>query len=284
LAAQRVPRGAISAHPIIRRMTPAASPHSALSELVGLAGRWAASWWRVVHLGALLLVLAMSPSSYGAADRRMLVRQLYLGTAPALLWFTVLTTLISVVLIRIVVVTALSYGLSQYALEMVVRVLVLELIPLTAALFAALRCTIPNAAEIALLKLQGWWALETRESIDPLRREVLPRVVAGVFCALMLAAVSCVVALVVAYLSVYGLTLSGFAAYTHTVGHVFNPAVSLIFGLKIFFFSLTVALMPIASVLDDTPRERTSAELQGLVRMFLVILLIEAASLVGNYY
>jgi len=165
-------------------------------------------------------------------------------------------------------------------------VLVLELIPLTAALFAALRCTFPLAAEISVLRAQGGWNAWAREGVDPLRREVLPHVAAGMFCALMLAAVSCGVTLVVAYLSVYGPTLSGFAGYTHTVGHVFNPAVSLIFGLKIVFLGITVALMPIASVLDEAPRTRarTSAELQGLVRMFLVILLIEAASLVGNYY
>ena len=65
-----------------------------------------------------------------------------------------LSTLISLVVIRIVLVTALSYGLSQYALEMVVRVLVLELIPLAAALFAALRCTMPLAAEMAALRTQ----------------------------------------------------------------------------------------------------------------------------------
>ena len=81
-------------------------------------------------------------------------------------------------------------------------------------------------------------------------------------------------------------TAAGFDAYTHTVGHVFSPAVSLIFLLKILFLGLTVSLMPIASVLDAVPRRRanTSAELQGLVRMFLVIVIIEAASLVGNYY
>jgi phospholipid/cholesterol/gamma-HCH transport system permease protein len=45
--------------------------------------------------------------------------------------------MVSLVVIHIVVVTAASYGLSQYALEMVVRVLVLELIPLVAALFVA---------------------------------------------------------------------------------------------------------------------------------------------------
>ena len=53
----------------------------------------------------------------------------------AVLQFTVFSSLLGLVLIRIVVVTALSYGLSQYAVEMVVRVLVLELIPLGAALF-----------------------------------------------------------------------------------------------------------------------------------------------------
>jgi phospholipid/cholesterol/gamma-HCH transport system permease protein len=91
---------------------------------------------------------------------------------------------------------------------------------------------------------------------------------------------------VVAYVSVYGPVTTGLPAYTRTVGHVFNPAVSLILGLKIVFLGVAVALVPMASVLDDAPasRRRASAELAGLVRMFLVILLIEAASLVGNYY
>lgn len=62
-------------------------------------------------------------------------------------------------------------------------------------------------------------------------------------------------------------------------------AVSLIFVLKIVLLGLTVALMPIASVLDAVPRRRanTSAELQGLVRMLVLMVIIEAASLVGNY-
>jgi phospholipid/cholesterol/gamma-HCH transport system permease protein len=276
----------LTLRPMIKRMTAMITLQGSLAELTRAAGRWAAGWWRIVHLGALLLVLALSPSSYDEENRRVLARQIHLGTTPTLLWFTVLTTLISLVVIRIVLVTALSYGLSQYALEMVVRVLVLELIPLTAALFAALRCTIPLGAEVTTLRSQGGWNASLRDGVDPLRREVLPRVAAGVFCALMLAAVSCVVTLVVAYLSVYGLTLSGFAAYTNTVGHVFNPAVSLILGLKILFLGVTVALMPIASTLDEAPgkRVRTSSELRGLVRMFLIILLIEAASLVGNYY
>lgn len=247
---------------------------------------WLGGWWRLIRLAALLLVLALSPSSYAAGQRRSFARHLWLGTAPTLLSFAVLTTLISLVLIRIVVVTAVSYGLTQYALEMVVRVLVLELIPLTAALFAALRCTIPQADQIIALRRSGRWDGLRAEGHEPLRREALPRALAGVFCALMLAATSAVVALVVAYLSVYGFTTSGLPAYTHTVGQVFAPAVALVFALKVLFLALGVALLPLAAVLDEAPRRRlsASAELQGLVRMFVVIVLVEAASLVGNYY
>ncbi|MDH4289722.1 MAG: ABC transporter permease [Aquincola sp.] len=267
-------------------MTSASSLQAALADGLRALGRWLQNWWRIVLLGAQLLSLALSPARYTVEYRLTLLRHVYLGTAPSLLWFTVLTTLLSLVVIRIVLVTSVSYGLTQYALEMVVRVLVLELIPLTAALFAALRCTIPRATEIAALRARGDWDARLRAAIDPMHLEVLPRVSAGIVCALLLAAISCGVTLVLAYLSVYGFTTAGLESYTRTVGHVFSPAVALVFSLKILAMALAVALLPVASVLigPARPRAGTSAELQGLVRMFFVILLIEGASLVGNYY
>ena len=53
-------------------------------------------------------------------------------------------------------------------------------------------------------------------------------------------------ALVLAYLMVYGLSPWGLSAYTHSVGQVFTLPVSLIFALKTFFFSLAVAIVPMA--------------------------------------
>ncbi len=221
---------------------------------------WIAGWWRIIHFGALIFVLALSPSSYARSGRSALARHIYEDTAPILLWFVVLSSLISLVIIRIVVVTAVSYGLSQYALEMVVRVLVLELIPLTAAVFAALRCALPNAAEIIELRRRGEFDALAQQGIDPLQREVLPRVVSGMFSTLMLAGLSGVVTAVLAYVSVYGFTTGAFQGYTRTFGHVFNPAVSIIFALKCFFFGLAVALIPIASVLYDRSQSTSSNE------------------------
>jgi phospholipid/cholesterol/gamma-HCH transport system permease protein len=248
---------------------------------------WLAGWWRVVHLGALTLALALSPASYRKGFRTSLARHVVLAVAPNLLGFAVLSALISLVLIRIVVVTAVSYGLSQYALEMVVRVLVMELIPLTAALYAALRCTIPNAVEMARMRSNGTLDALAAQGHDVLQRELLPRALAGMFAVVMMAALSAVMTLLLAYVSVYGFTVWGFDGYTRTVGRVFGPAVSLIFMLKIVLLSLAVSLIPLVTVVDGPIRRasaRAGPEVAGLVRMLLAILVIEATALVGNYY
>lgn len=249
--------------------------------------RWLANAWGIVFFGAMLLALALSPSSYRhPAMRHALARHTWMDTAPILPGFALLTALLTVVITRIVVVTARSYGLSDYALEMVVRVLVLELIPLTAALFVALRSTIPNGAALAELRRKGRFDDLRRAGLLPEVQEVLPRMLAGAFSTVTLAALSCVLATVLAYLAVYGFTAAGLPAFTRMFGHVFNPSVSLIFVLKTVFFSLAVAIIPLAPGARrlPAPGSRESAALQGLVRMFAVLLVLEAVSLMGNYY
>lgn len=257
-----------------------------LARTNGAARHWLLQWWQLMRLGGIILFLALSPSSYRIDNRLVLARHIYDNTAPILMGFTVLCALISLVLTRIVTTTALSYGLSQYALQVVIRVLVLELIPLTAALFVALRCTIPDGAELAGLQARGDLDALRRQGVNPIHREVLPRVVAGIFSTVMLAVLSCVVALIVAYVAIYGFSLAGLPGYTRLFGQVFNPAVTLIFVMKTFFFSLAVSLVPMASALYGLAdsRHRTSAEMRGLVRMFALVLLVEVLSLVGNYY
>ena len=80
--------------------------------------------------------------------------------------------------------------------------------------------------------------------------------------------------------------MAGLASYNHAVGQIFNPVVSLIFSMKTVLFAVAVALLPVGNALRDLPRRasRTSVELQGLVQMFLLMLMIEIASLIGNYY
>ena len=250
-----------------------------------LAQRRALGWARIVYLGAVVLVLLLSPSTYRGAARTRLAHHMVRATLPVLPGFTALAALVSLSITRIVVVTAQSYGLSRYALEMVVRVLVLELIPLTAALFVALRCSIPQGLELARLRAAGHLDRLRRQGADPVRMELLPRVLAGAYAGITLAALSCVVALAMAYLGVYGASLAGLPGYTRMVGQVFTPAFTLVFVLKTLFSSLAVALIPTTAGMYDAGEGVTpDSELGGLARMFAVLLLIEVGSLVGNYY
>jgi len=248
--------------------------------------QWMASWWGVLDFGSQMLVLALSPSSYRRSQRKVMYRQLYAATAPQLAAFVVIAAVVSLVIIRIVVATAASYGLSRYALDVLVRTLVLELLPLLVALFVALRYTLPGAQEVALLRSQGRLRELWRAGGDPARDELLPRVVAGVFAVALLAALGCLLALVLTYLTVYGFTAWAFASYTRTVGQVFNPAVTLIFAFKALFFSLIVAIVPMAPDPlhsgDATRRRRDNIGLLG--RVFALTLLVEVFSLIGNYY
>ena len=240
------------------------------------AQRWARAWGRILYLGAVVLVLLLSPSSYGRDARRTLARHIYYDTAPVLLGFTMLAALLCVVVTRIVVVAALSYGLSRYAMEMLIRVLVLELIP---------RCTIPSGAQLALLRQSGHFAALRRAGGDPVRMELLPRVVAGVFASITLAALSCVVALIMVYLSVYGFNSAGLPSYTRVFGQVFSPVITVVFVFKTLFSSMAVALIPMTAGMYDTGQStQPDSELGGLARMFAVLLLIEMGSLMGNYY
>lgn len=268
-------------------MNPVTSTQAAVSrwgQRVGSAWR---AWWHVLLLGAQILVLALLPSSYRrGAQRSSVLQHLYAATGPLLTWFLVLSALISVVLIRIVVATAYSYGLSQYALEVLVRTLVLELIPLYAALFVAVRYAMPGAQRIRKgLAERHRLGVELADQAL-LRTELLPRALATVFSVLLLAAVSCVVALVLAYLTVYGFSPWGLPSYTRSVGSVFTPAVTLIFALKTLFFSLAVAVVPLAASAQRDAEGRFSrrSDMTEFARLFSVLLLIEVLSLVGNYY
>ena len=246
--------------------------------------RRAVSWQHLLHFAAVALVVALSPSTYRRANLQTMAAHLRRSTWEVLPWFTALSTLLSLVLIHIVLVSAVSYGLSNYALEMVVRVLVLELIPLSAALFVALRTglVVVGAPGPALLLAP---AALTAPGLARLQQDLVPRLLAVAFSVLALAACSSAIALVQTYLMVHGLSLWGLPGFTRTVGHVFSLSVTLGMGLKTLLFSLAVALVPMAAALEARAPSVDPNTLQpGAVRLFLVLLLIEAASLAVKYF
>lgn len=244
------------------------------------------SWRRILRFAGIALVAALSPSTYGEATRTVALRQIYFTALQILPGYLVFAALFSLVLIEIVVVSARQYGLAQYALELVLRVLVLELIPLLTALFVALRSGAAIGTEVALMRVTG--ELQEMESAgeSPLHRELVPRIAAAALSVASLTVLSCVIASALAYVALYGLSPWGFDEFTHVVGAVFSPAILTGFLLKCLLFGLAVALIPIATGLEAERGQVKSAPvavLGGLVKLFFVLGLIEVLSLAAKY-
>lgn len=262
-----------------------------MRKLLQYCFKWIIDWWAIIHFGAIVLVLALSPSTYQGGKRALIANKIYTCTWQVLPWFAVLCTLISMVLIRIVVVTAASYGLSYYALEVVVRVLVLELIPLGATLFVVLRSGIAGGigarVNANLANLAGNARAENAAADSNAPANHVPAIIASAFTVLTLAFVSCLLTLTLAYGLVYGLSPWGFGDYSRTVGRIFDPSTMLMFGVKILLFSLAVGIVPIASEsrarATGEPTSDTAPVSRGTVRLFLALILVEAGSLAIKY-
>lgn len=248
--------------------------------------RYLRSWWYMIHLGAVAIVTALSPSTWRRDSFHATARHIHTSTWQVLPWFTLASCLVSLVIIRIVLVTAKSYGLSGFALEMVVRVLVLELIPLSAALFVALRAGMAFDASALGLARAGLSPLAAgEESLRRLRRDLVPQLIANAIAVLSLAMVTSIIVLLLAYLNIYGLSPWGLQDYTRTVGRVFAPSVTAGFVVKTVLFGLAVALIPTAAILElqRYPRRLASTVQPGALRLLFVLIVIEAASLALKY-
>jgi len=244
-----------------------------------------ASWLRTFQFAAEAIATALSPSAYDEAARRVAARQIYFSAWQVLAGFTLAAALISFVLIRIVVATAQDFGLSQYALELTVRVLVLELIPLFAALFVALRSGAAINTEVALMHIRGELEALQRSGRDPLHRELVPRAIGSVVAVMLLTYLSCAVALALAYVAMYGLSPWGLSQYVRITGLVFDWVMVSGMAIKTFLFGVVVAAVPITAALA-VPREYGMAALavqRGMVRLGAAIAAIEGVFLVIMY-
>ncbi len=234
------------------------------------------SEWRFVRFFALLLTAALSFGSYRSAVRRAVAQALCFAAGEALPGYALFSALFAAVTTHIVAVSAASYGLSHLALEGVVRVFVVELLPLAAALFVAMRSGLAVLDHLAGLRAHG----EPLAVGEAFLRIVLPGFIGNLFATLLLTLASSLIALLVAYLIVYGLTPWGIAGFSRLVGQVFDPVTLPGFLLKTVLFGLAVGAAPATVALDTPRRAAAGSEMRVMARLFLSLVLIEGASLI----
>ena len=246
----------------------------------------ARSWRRVLRFAGFATAAAMSPSTYGPQAREVAARQIYFTAWQILPGYAALAALVSLLLIEVVMVSARKYGVTQYSLELVLRVLVLELVPLVTALFVALRSGAAIGAEIALMCVSG--EIEDREEAgaSPLHAELVPRIAGAALSVASLTSLGCLIAVWLSYLVFYGFSPAGLPEFSRIAGNVFDGVELVGFGLKCLLFGLAVAIVPAATALEaerGVMKSLPAVVLGGLVKLFFAIGAIEALALVVKY-
>lgn len=232
--------------------------------------RWLKRQGRLAGFSALTVVAALSPACYDRRTGRGLACMLCLGAWQMLPGYLLASILISTVLTRIVAVTAASYGLSHLALEAIVRVLVLELIPLAAALFVALR-----VAPVTMQRLG-------RPAGDPppAYRDLIPYAVGSASAVIVLAVLGGISALAVAYLVVHGISQWALSDYARLIGLVFDPTMAAVFSIKLMLFAMVVGIGPTTVALDAGPLDPVARQMRVMARLLVMLMVIEASLLI----
>jgi len=242
-------------------------------------------WLRAAHFSAAAVVTAFSPSAYDREARGLAARQIHFSAWQALPGFVLASALLSFVLIRIVVGTAQEFGLPQYALELAVRVLVLELIPVLAALYVALRSGAAICTRVALMRIGGDLERVARSGRDPVGAELVPRVIGSLVAVALLTYLSGVVALLLAYVELYGFSPWAVAGFVRITGHVFDPVAVAAFLLKTTLFGVVVGAVPIGAALgvQRDPEAVPGAVRRGMVRLGVTLAVIEVVFVAAMY-
>jgi phospholipid/cholesterol/gamma-HCH transport system permease protein len=246
---------------------------------------WLAGWWRVFHFGAIALVVAFSPSAYDRETRNVMAKQIYFTALQILPGFILVSALACYVVMRAVISAATAYGFTEYAQDLALRILVVDLVPVFVAIFVALRSGSAIGTEIVLMHINGELDALQRRGADPMRHALVPRVIGSTVSVIALIAVGSAIALMLGYVGVYGLSPWGLEDFTRSVGQIFDPTATFGLVMKTVMFGLTVAVIPITASLE-MPRVMRLAPigvLNGMVRLFLTLTLIEGASLGIRY-
>jgi len=234
---------------------------------------------------ARALLLLADRATWNRATYDVVVKQVYFTAVQILPVFLGYALVISWLMIAIILSTARQFGLTEFATEMVIRVLVLELLPFLTALFVALRSGSAINTEVALMRVNNELDALAHCKVPPMQFEFLPRLAGGVISVVVLASLAGLLALLIAYLSIYGLSMAGFDAFTQTVSRVFDFHILAGLIVKCALFGLAVTLIPVVSGLE-TPKKLFMVPvsvLRGMMRVFFAIVAIEVLSLALKY-
>lgn len=231
------------------------------------------------------VLLLLDRTTWNRATFDVVIKQVYFTAVQILHVFLGYAVVISWLIISIILSTARDFGLTEFASEMAIRTLVLELLPFLTALFIALRSGSAINTEVALMQVNNELDALAHCKVPPMQFEFLPRLIGGVISVITLSLLAGLLALLMGYLAIYGASVAGFEPYTRTIAKILDFQILAGLVAKCALFGLAVTLIPVTAGLE-TPKKLFMVPvsvLRGMMRVFLAIVAIEVVSLALKY-
>ncbi|MDH5857742.1 ABC transporter permease [Lampropedia aestuarii] len=249
------------------------------------AQEWWWLWWNNAYLGCAALVLLFTPDRNWLSTARVVILHTYLRLRWALLVFVFIMAMTNTVITAIVSKTLAQFGMGTLASTLMIRVMLVEAIPIVAALTIAIKLSIPLGAELSDLRRSRHLNRLHDAGLDAYRMEFLPRLLMGIYGVVMFSVMGSAVVVLTLYQGLYGFTSAGYDSFTNIFSRVMTPYFTFIFAGKAIAFGYIVALIPLTSAFSRSRFGlRRDTELLTLARMLFLIMVVEVLSLVVNYY
>ncbi len=240
------------------------------------------SIYEALKFSTLCFIHLFNPYSYNPAMRMVLVKQIYFTAVTLIPLFMTMAFVFGSVIIGIVIVLATKFNLQLQTGSIIVTFVINEFAPFFTALLISLRSGTAINTEIAVMNVNN--ELNTLEGykIDIIDYLFLPRIISGVLSTIFLSILFAFIMISSGYIFTLFYLNMDLHAYTFLILDALEVHDVIILLLKSTAFGFVTMLIPIYSGLKTVHSNVAIpiSVLNGMVKLFIAIFLIEVLSLI----
>ncbi len=235
----------------------------------------------VLRFFVLCTISMFRPSSYNPAMIMVLIKQIYFTAVGILPLFITMSVIFGTIIIGVVISLSTQYGLQDSIGSIIIAFVVDEFAPFFTALLISLRSSTAVNTEIATMKVNHELEMLRSYKIDLISYLFIPRIISGIVSVTSLSILFAIIMLASGYIFAFfymGMDLHSYKLLLLNAIEVKDMAVLLGKGVA---FGFVTMMIPIYSGLNafDSYTAIPISVLNGMVKLFIAIFIIEVASL-----
>ena len=256
-----------------------------IKQFVGYVGQKGIDTYKNFYEAAAFAVVCathmLHPKSYNSAMIMVMIKQIYFTTIQLLPLFIVMATVFGSIIIGAVIAVSIDFGLQQQIGSIIVNFTIDQFAPLFTALLIALRSGAAVSTEIAVMSVNKELNFLRSYKIDLINYLFLPRIINGIISMVSLSILFAIIMILSGYIYIFFFLGMDFHTYSLLLFNALEISNFVTLFVKSFIYGFTIMLIPIYSGLKATKSytQIPIAVLNGMVKLFIAIFMVEVSSL-----